>query len=562
MKSDHRLQVVIDLVLLSVLFWVAHYWFSRHFGLYEDDITIIPGAFKMSFGELMRFVYSYITQFQGQGRPLHHSFIYLFSWVGWRIAGLWGPFLIGYLITSINIGLFYWLLRRVTNRPFALIGGLAYLLFSADTTQAFLTLSLGLQPSITLILLSFHGYLSNRRLLAYILAFISPFYYETPFLVFLAAPLLKKGWNRSLLKEFLFHGLILAVMLGSVFFLRLRMGEGRVEGLTLHQMLSTSVRQMILGPLTALRTYLSRPLRPVLVINLQIAIAMGLSAIAIAWILWRAEPIIPFRLRELWEGLKPRRILPLPDEVRMLGRLVVAGLVMLVMAYPLTFTIDATSTGGRNTRVHAAAVMGAALLIACAGMFLLMLLKAWGRRHVGTVALAVFFALLVGFGFVLQNDYVNAWQYQKQFWTELIPLIPDAGENTVVFIQPDGLRDVYQIQANTWNLPRILNQIYAFPDSMTNVPYVVRLAPDWEKYILSEDGKFQINILSTVAPGDYFGEVDSRQVIFIETASGHLVRHTDVLTINGREYPLKSPSAPVLPSLPHDILYDLLIASN
>jgi len=253
-KNHKRLEVMIDLIFWSALFWVARYWFSRYFGFYEDDITIIPSAFKMTFSELMNFITSYILQFQGQGRPLHHSFIYLFSWTDWRIAGLWGPYLIGYLITSINIGLFYWLLRKVTDRLFALIGGISYLLFSADTTQAFLTLSLGLQPSIMLVLLAFHGYLSNWRLSAYFLAFISLFYYETPFLVFLAAPLLKKKWDWRLLKEFLFHGLVLGVMLGSDYFLRLKMGEGRLEGLDLHQMLAASVHQMILGPLTALRT--------------------------------------------------------------------------------------------------------------------------------------------------------------------------------------------------------------------------------------------------------------------------------------------------------------------
>lgn len=277
--------------------------------------------------------------------------------------------------------------------------------------------------------------------------------------------------------------------------------------------------------------------------------------------LWRSEPIIPFYLRELWDGIIHPHAHPLPPEFRRLGQLVLVGLVMLVMAYPLTFTVDATSTGGRNTRVHAAAVFGAALLVTCVAMFLLKLLKAWGRQQIGVVALAIFFALLVGFGFVLQYDYVNAWEYQKQFWTELLPLIPDANADTVILIQPNGLRDVYQIQANTWNLPRVLDQIYTFPASMKNVPTVYGLAPNWEKFLVAGDGNFQINVQSTDTPVDSLTEVDSRQVIFIDTASGQLVRHTGSLVIDGHEYPLKQPSAPVLPSLPHDIMYNLLITS-
>ena len=49
----------------------------------------------------------------------------------------------------------FWL-EAVAHRAFTLIGALVYCLFSADTTQAFITHSLGLQPSLTLLLLAFH----------------------------------------------------------------------------------------------------------------------------------------------------------------------------------------------------------------------------------------------------------------------------------------------------------------------------------------------------------------------------------------------------------------------
>jgi hypothetical protein len=95
MKNRKWLLVALDLLLLAGLFWVARYWHSRSFGLYEDDLTIIPGAIQMKLGELLKFIGSYIVTFQGQERPLHHSFIRLFSWAGWRLAGLWGMYLVG-----------------------------------------------------------------------------------------------------------------------------------------------------------------------------------------------------------------------------------------------------------------------------------------------------------------------------------------------------------------------------------------------------------------------------------------------------------------------------------
>jgi hypothetical protein len=167
-----RAQIFLDLLLLAALFWIVRYWHSRQFGLYEDNLTIIPTAIQMSFRQITNFIFSYVVNLQGQGRPLHHSFIYFFSWLGFKFAGLWGSYLIGYLFTTLNIFLFYGLIRRIASRSFALLASICYLLFSADVTQAYLTHSLGIQPSITFVLLALHSYLSSKRLLAYILAFL------------------------------------------------------------------------------------------------------------------------------------------------------------------------------------------------------------------------------------------------------------------------------------------------------------------------------------------------------------------------------------------------------
>ena len=216
-SSDKRLQTVFDILLLMALFWFVRYWHSGHFGLYEDDLTIIPDAFQRSFSSLIEFIYSYIIHLYGHARPLSDSFIYLFSWLGWRIAGLWGPYLIGFAITAVNIGLFYWLIRRVSDRALALLSGLAFVLYAADTTQAFLTHSLGLQPSVLLILLAMHSYLSDWRVLSYGLAFIVLFGYELPFVLFAAVPLFKPTWNKRLFKELILHGLILSHYVGGYF---------------------------------------------------------------------------------------------------------------------------------------------------------------------------------------------------------------------------------------------------------------------------------------------------------------------------------------------------------
>jgi hypothetical protein len=553
--SDKRVQVALDLLLLAALFWFVRYWHSGHFGLYEDDLTLIPAAITRSFSELIQYIGTYIFNFQGHARPLSDSFIMLFSWLGWRIDGLWGIYWLGFLITVVNISLFYALMRRTSDRNLALLAGISFVLYAADTTQAFLTHSLGLQPSVLLILLAMHSYLSNRRGLSYVLAFMVLFSYELPFVLFVTAPLFKPVWDKKLLKELLLHMLILGLMLGGIFAFRSFIGEGRVAGLTLEQLVTTPLLHMIQGPFVNLGTFVLRPIQTLQSLNREIVFAMlvmfGLMALVIRRMDVRPIP----SLRDMWRRIRIRE--PLPEPINMLGHMVVIGMALLILAYPLTFTVRAYAISGRDTRVHAAGAAGAVILVGCIAYFMLMLARDHWRWLVNLL-LAVFFALMAGYGFVIQNDYVRAWQLQKQFWTALLPLIPDAGDGTVILVDRAALTDTHQIGANYWNLPRVLDQIFTFPAEMATVPRVHRLETGWQNTIVTPDGRFQINAASAYTVPDYFGVFDSRNIILIQAENGRLVRRESI-TINGQENLLKQLSAPLLPDLPHGFLYNLLV---
>jgi hypothetical protein len=559
--NSSRFGFLFDFILLGGLFWVARYWQSAAFGLYEDDLTIIPTAFSMGFGEVLRFVFNYIIHLYGHARPLSDSFIFLFSNIGWKINGLWGAYLIGYAITLTNILLFYWLLKRLGGRFFALLGGIVYCLFSADTTQVFLTHSLGLQPSITLLLLAFHSYISNRKVLAYILAGIILFSYESPFLVFMAAPFLEMVAGRKNFRRIAIHVVILSGMLGLVYLLRTFIGEGRVESLNIRDVLTIPFRHMIQGPFTVLRTFLTRPLRPLVDFSLPLGVAMGITFVVLIIILWRQESILQVRFQDLLKSFQKHAPI-LPEDVKKFLYLTLSGLIMLVMAYPLTFTVDATSLAGRATRVHAAAVVGSALFFSSLLIILMAVLRRRLLQRVLMVVVSLYFSLMVGYGFILQEDYVLAWKLQKSLWTELLPLIPDAGPGTAILLTPTGLTDVYQIDANSWNMPRILEQLYLFPDSTLTPPAVYRLSSGWKNTILAPDGSFQIDGIAAFGPSTMYGNYRSSAVILIDTSGDHLVRQTEpVILSNDVAYPLKTNSDPILPLLQHGLLYNLLISA-
>ena len=559
MKRKQLLESLSAPIFLLALFWVVRYWHSIHFGLYEDDLTILPSAMQMSFGEMVRFVFSYIVNFYGQARPLHHSFIYLFSWLGWHMGGLWGPYWIGYILTSINVCLFYFLLKRAYTPGFAFVGGLAYILYSADTTQAYLTMSLGFQPSMTFLLCAFHAYYSNKRVLAYVLAFLIFFSYETPALVFLAAPLLKKDWNKRLLKEFLVHAAILGLMVALVYVLRVRIvGTVGVLNMTPGQMVIPVLKHILQGPLVSLGTYLYRPLQTLKSLNPETALAVILAFALFTWLLSRLTLTARARIKDLWQAIKdPVARKSLPEELKSPGRMIVTGLVMLLMAYPLTFTVRAYAISGRDTRVHAAGVAGAAILLA--SVFLLFLSLANGRRLWrwtvnGVMALAL--ALMVGYGFVIQRDYVLAWQYQRGFWTELLPLIQDAKSDTYILVTSDGLKDTSQIDANTWALSNVLGQLYEFPSA--SAPRVFRLRAGWQDHLDASASIYLSGVTSYVAP-DFYEKANFPNIILIDTSSGKMVRRTAPLTVDGQSYSIMQLGDPLLSSYPRSLLYRLMI---
>jgi hypothetical protein len=565
-RKAHIPVFLLDLVLLAVVFWVVRYWHSSHFGLYEDDITIIPGAIAQQSGDLLRSIWESTISFEGQGRPLHHGLIQFLSKFGYSLNHLQGLYWTGYTITLINIGLFYWLMVRVANRNFALIAGLCYVLYSADTTQAYLTLSLGVQPSLTFLLLAFHSYLSGRYALGYLLATVILFGYETPFPVFLAAPLLLKDWNKKTTRKWILHGVLVGVILLVVYLFRIYMGSGLRDEISLRDMIVISIKHVLKGPLVSLGSYFYRPVELIKLVNPEIWIAVIGAFIFFYWLFSRLTDKSNIKLNEFRLIFKLKRDQSvLINEILLIIQLIFSGIVMLAGSYALSFTVSTGYIAGRATRVHMPGVMGASVLLACGIYFLVVLSKSVKWQRIINIAIALEMSLMVGYGFIIQRDYVIAWQYQQRFWSDLLPIILDASPNTVILVNPSVFSDVSQIGANTWNLPRILNQIYIFPPNEKNIPdlqaapRVFRLTPGWEQSIVTADGKFQLNGTTTISPPSLYKEVDSHQVIFINGDDGKLFRENMSLKLAGTSYVLKPLSEPVLSELPHGLLYPLLI---
>lgn len=540
-----RLSKVGQLAFLVGLLWAARYFHSPSFGLYEDDFTFVPRAIGMSPAELGDFISTYVANLYGHGRPLSDSLISLLSNVGWRLGGLQAIYWIGFTVGAVNLGLFFLLLRRIATKRIALLGGIAYALFSADTTQAFITHSLGLQSAMTLLLLGLHTYLSHRYVVTYLLAAGILFTYEVPFTVLFAAPLLETAWNREWRNRSLHHVLILGILLVGGGLLRLAIDDDRLLGLGLSDAVAQPILRTLQGPVVALGSYLYRPVELLLSHSAEGWIAAGIAILPLVAAI----------------GLIHR------NETRDFSRrdfltLAAAGLAMLALAYPLAFTTRVTAISGRETRAHLAAAPGAALLVALAAGLLLSRFERRGPMWIPVGAVAASFALLLGFGFVVQRDYQRAWEYQRKFWTALIPEIRDAVGGTTVLVEPSGLRDTLHIGANTWNLPRVLGQIYEFPEEWDAPPKVIRLQRDWSDHLIAANGLFRLNSVTAMMPSSLTNNIPSSSVIWIDTDSGRPIRRVQPIELGGSLYSLKPMTERDLQQYPKGILYEILIEDS
>ena len=402
-------------------------------------------------------------------------------------------------------------------------------------------MSLGGQVSNTLLLLAFHAYLYGSRWISYMLVYpIILFSYETPFLVFMAAPLLGKLENsKRFWMSLITHIGIMTTMFLSSFIMRYAQGGSVDFELGYRETVQTALLHVLQGPKTALGTYLLRPYQVLMALDSSASIVSLISFVVIALYLYKVNLVGEFRPDHIYNAIRKRNLSELDDQTRILLQLAGVGFVLLLLAYPMTFTTRLTAISGRTTRGHLAGVGGAALIIAAFAYALLTVLSYFRQRKLATLLLSGWFALLVGFGIMIQQDYVKAWQAQKEFWAELLPLIQDADVGTAILVEPDGLEDVLQIGANTWNLSRVLNQLYIFPDESMSVPRVYRLLPGWQEKIVLEDGSFQVNRETVTTPPDNYGVFESGDVIIISTDGDKMKRIDGQLEINGTSFLLK-----------------------
>ena len=585
LRNSDNLKVFI---FLAITIWIAYFWHSASFGLYSEDMSFVGDAMERNW-------YQALSNFKQQikimheGRPLQFGLIPLLSFIGLKMGGLHVAYFIGYAIFTVNAFLFYTLLKRLSDREvFAVTGALAFCLFPAHTVQIWLTAALSIQPSLTFLLLASHCYLSGRKKLSYLLILATLFCYEPFFPLFLAVPLLKQKWNSRLVRELVRHALVMGGLFFCVIALRKLQGESRVADLDILSAIGTSIKAMLMGPIVSLTSFLSRPLETLGALggnerNVgELWLFLLLSFAGFAWILSRLNLVTSGKALPLTTTINSNsKVLPpkTTEFLNSLAKLALVGAMMLVLAYPLNIKHSVTNVNDLVSRIHVAATVGASIVCACVCSAILFLGATYRMKRVAIAIIAAFFALLVGFGVMVQQDYRLAWQYQRAFVTDVVELAPDLDDETILFIDPTGFRDPKYLKAFENGYP-MLNSTLMFskiyPAISTPKKYskwfnaYILMSPNWKETMIVDGNSFRLNeSMRPVIWGRFqeqwkskgYRTFASSELILVEAKNGQLTRRTDPLVIDGKEFPLKKKPATNPPLLKNAPIYDYLIKS-
>jgi hypothetical protein len=519
--SWKRYESAAALALIAALVWLAQFHHFRDFGLYEDDYWFISEAMGKNLDYLQRrFVTAFTTL--PQGRPLGFFLPDLFSFVGDKLGGLPGIYLVGFAVVTLNTFLCYRLLRtRVPIAP-AIVGAAVFCLFPSDTTKILLTHDFQLQPSLTFALLSGLAYASGRKPLAYLLSIGALLSYENGFLALFALPLFtNRCWDRRLVRELVLHVLTLVAIVAGVVIVRFFFGEGRATSSVgnVGAILPPLIGSLILGPARGLAGMAYGPLKAIPGWTTEAIVGTIIGLVGFAVLLWRV----------------PR---PKP-EVRQAAQIAVAGVAMLVVGYALAFThYPPNALVGRGTSVHLGATLGVSVLATGIAWLLL----GW-RPRLAIALISGYLALAVGYYVTIEQDFVRSWQLQRAFWQQIQACCSDLQDGTVLLYTLSSGEEPTFIFTNSWADPLILGETFDFPTSWSQPPRLFSLT-EWQNRVQANGNQLQWWVPAASWDEHWESLPQDNVILLTRAANGSLTRATGTLDVPGGALTLKPPTAP------------------
>jgi hypothetical protein len=439
-------------LILAVTVFGVHFLRYSEFGLYEDDFWSVANEMGKPVRELWG-IALYHFQAWHTGRPLNHLLPTALGRLGYPLGGVQALYAIGAVWLVLNAYLAFVVARRFLPLAPALVTGLAYILFPADSTKILLIHIAHVQGAMTFLLLGLVLWTreSRWRWASYPVAAISLLSYETAFLPFLCAPLLLLGSPlKHQVRRWLEHILACGSLLAAFAAIRFKTGDSRAAeaagnlGESIHRCLTS----LYLGPKTSGSSFIYSTITGYQHLSVAILlIGIGLFGVIIVL------ACRPCAQEDAATGENPR---PAHQAV-WLG---LAALLAWSASYALTLVnYPPTQTVGRITSVHVAAGWPAALFVGALA-FLVGTGGKWVVRSALSLAAVVFLGLF-SYHQYLQAEYIGAWTEEKFFWSQIVEMAPDADyKSSIIVAGSPSPRISPVIGSNSWADYHACQRIY------------------------------------------------------------------------------------------------------
>jgi hypothetical protein len=552
-------------MILAITIWIAHFWLSIHFGLYEDDWAFVGQPIGWAWADLRDHISAAFIAWP-QGRPVGYATVATEAFLGSRFRGLELLYCMAFAAHLGNALLLYAIVRKRLSPAPSLCAALTFALFPSNTSVPLLTNSFFGSLTVFFLLFAIWLYLKGWRAAAYFVSIGSLLTYESAFLPFFAVPLLLTQPLRQIRRELLKHWAILLAIGGSLFWFRLHIGENKTAAVIKDGLFGTLERiatAMWVGPFTTFRMFFARILTLFHEGDREVWLIVLIVALFLTVILLFAGMRSSDTL-EIWPlSLTTRRFrfqatLTIDEASAEALRVGGCGLVMLILAYGLAISAyyyPPNIEAGRLTFTHLSAAVGSALLVGALASMFIDISQCHGKRIWAVLALACYFAGLVGFHYRVQQDFRRSWGMQRAFWKSVLRECPDLRDGTIIIYEaPPG--QLGYVQVNSWGDTLVLDEIYRFPDNWKKHPALFSASATWVSDVTPIGDQ-----LLWRPPAPYQDEILPRgNVILLRgSAEGALKRITGTVLIKSTEFPLKPFEAPGLSLLPHQpVVYDLL----
>ena len=567
-------------LLLFIVNYISHFRYFKKFGFYEDDFFNIVFNFNQNLESIIQFVISRSTSWI-QGHPLL-LLTGVLTYIGDKIGGLSGLYVLAFIIIFINSYLVYRILKKIFpgSEIFAVTGSLCFCLFPSDTTKIMLTHTYFLQMSLMFFFTATLLYLKGWIKTSYIVITLCILSYESPYMVFFGIPLLMGEWNKKFRNEMIRHVSVLSVIIVIIFFIRKFIGDARV-GEVVKDTTGTFykiIASIFIGPAMNFFIFLRVPFitvydwislyTPYWSVNI---IVISLFCVSVfIWFFYKLKPdTFTENMNPISEEFSELEKDKVENEkeftvvyFKRIKQIFLTSIILIMLGYALAFThYPPTEMKGRLTSVHLAATFGCSIAFACLCASIIFISNKYNYRKIAITFISVYLTILVAFQIRIQVDFAKSWEYQKYFWTKVAELCPDMGENTDIFFLNGEDRNFlpwtnYVIYYDHF----VLEQIFNFPKEWENKPTLKFFNPGWRDQIQLENDTLKRYVpkggLLVLKPIP-----DKNFIILKPDVDKEIVRlDSSFVTIKGKKINLKpKDNTDNLSNLEKGVLYDLMI---